>query len=101
MNTSRLLWFPTLLLGLVLSSGSFSDGPVEPRFPSGHITVEQLQQFMAEVKIIPDIRCANAPEHQLICHSGAQRTIWGFTVEGQPAHPAVLRVLMVRNKSSH
>lgn len=83
------------LLGLLYLVAAWADGPVTPRFPNARISVEQWSAFFAQVKAVPDVRCEDAPLNQYICDSSAQRTIWVFTREGHPAHPAATRGVML------
>ena len=85
----------TLLAALLLSSPTLADSGVAPRFPNGRVTADEVLQYMAEVKAIPDVRCVTDQGYQLICESTSQRTFWVFTLDGHPAHPAVSRGIMV------
>jgi hypothetical protein len=95
MNVSRACGAATILAALLLSSPTPADSGIAPRFPTGRVTANEVLQFMAEVKAIPDVRCATDQNHQLICESTSQRTFWVFTLDGHPAHPAVSRGIMV------
>ena len=95
MRRSRSSFALALAVALLLVCSARADGPLTPRFPTGHVSAADLQAFLAEVKVIPDTRCAPGPLHQLICDSSTQRTMWVFTLEGHPALPAVSRGVMV------
>jgi hypothetical protein len=93
---SRKLPMGALLLMLpLLGIAQSSQSPAQPRFPQAHISVEQWQSYLDEVKAIPGIACAEAASHQYKCNSTAQQTMWVFTLKGHPAHPAVSRGVMV------
>jgi len=79
----------------ILGLGQASQSPIPLRFPHEQISVEQWQSYLDEVKAVPDVTCAEMALHQYKCDSSAQRTIWIFTLEGHPAHPAVSRGVMV------
>ena len=87
-----------LVIASLFATPSLADNSVPPRFPTGQVSSADIQAYLAEVKAIPDVRCEEAAAHQLKCDSGAQRTIWVFTLEGHPAHPAVSRGVMVVNR---
>ena len=82
-----------LMLGLF--SPALADESIAPRFPAGQITPDEWSQYLAEVKAKSGVHCEDAPANQYICDSRTERTIWVFTREGHPAHPAVSRGIMV------
>ena len=83
------------LVGFLALATAVADGPIAPRFPTAQISVDQWSAYLAQVKALPDARCKDAPSNQYICDSASQTTIWVFTREGHPAHPAVSRGIMV------
>jgi hypothetical protein len=83
------------LLGLFAVASAIADGPIPPRFATTQISTEQWNAYLAEVKALPEVRCKDAASNQYICDSSSQRTIWVFTHEGHPAHPAVSRGALV------
>jgi hypothetical protein len=83
----------SLLLGLL--NPALADGPIAPRFATGHITPEEWAQYLEEIKAKPGVHCEDAAANQYICDSSAERTIWVFTREGHAAHPAVSRGVMI------
>jgi len=83
------------LVGLLGLATALADASIALRFPTVQISVDQWSAYLTEVKALPDARCKDAPSNQYICDSASQRTIWVFTREGHPAHPAVSRGIMV------
>jgi hypothetical protein len=98
---SRILPIGALLLILpLLGIAQPSQSPIQPRFPQAHISTEQWQSYLDEVKAIPGVACAEAASHQYKCNSTAQQTMWVFTLKGHPAHPAVSRGVMVTHQAT-
>jgi hypothetical protein len=59
------------------------------RFPTDKITLEQWQEFQAEVLAKPGIERQEAA-NQLVLTSSKERAIYVFTQRQHPAHPAVV-----------
>ena len=92
------------VLLLVAASGiqprSVAAEIVAPRYPSDRITLEQWRAYLTEVKAVPDVKCIDYVQDQYVCDSSMQRTIWVFTREGHPAHPAVSRGILRQTPDS-
>ena len=73
---------------------------VPPHLLTDRISPTQLASILAAVKAIPGIKCDEYVQFQYVCDSAAQRTIWIFTRQGHPAHPAYTRGTMVARKGS-
>lgn len=70
-----------------------------PRFPSMQITVDEWRTYLAEVTGMSGVRCRDVSANQLQCDSESQSTIWIFTRDGHPAHPAVTRAILKASDS--
>ena len=91
----------TLSLVLWLSGNFAMAGDPPPRFPNEQISLADWQEYLDEVRSIPDVQCQNTPRHELSCLSDKLRAIWVFTIPGHPAHPAVSTgVLVVYTRSA-
>jgi hypothetical protein len=67
------------------------ESPIAARFPSARITVEEWREFELDVESKAAIECRELAANQRQCDSVTEMTIWIFTREGHPAHPAVSR----------
>ena len=94
MSTAHSTRLGLSLAGCLVLAAAWAGGPITPHFPSAQITIEQWSAYLNEIKAMPDARCEPFFAHQVICDSSKQRTIWVFTSEGHPAHPAVSRGVM-------
>jgi hypothetical protein len=100
MSKSHRMHLCSALAGLMILATAWAQGPIAPHFATTQITPEQWSSYLNEVKAVPDVRCEEAASAQYICDSAGQRTIWVFTREGHPAHPAVSRGVMVIRQTS-
>lgn len=100
MSCRKLPMGALLLILPLLGIAQPAQSPVQPRFPQAHISMEQWQSYLDEVKAIPGVTCAEAASHQYKCNSAAQQTMWVFTLKGHPAHPAVSRGVMVMHQAT-
>jgi hypothetical protein len=100
MAKSHRMHVRSTLAGLMILATAWAQGPIAPHFATTQITSEQWSSYLNEVKAVPDVRCEEAASVQYICDSSGQRTIWVFTREGHPAHPAVSRGVMVIRQTS-
>jgi hypothetical protein len=99
----RLLLRPGLylvLLGLFALTSANADESIPPRFDTLQISMDQWKAYLAEVKALPDVQCQEDRIHQYVCNSSEQHTIWVFTVQGHPAHPAVSRGVTVMQQTA-
>ena len=94
------LAFPfVFLLATTIALAQQSQAPPK-RFPAEKITAEQLETYKTEIQAIPDIECHEIWAHQRQCTSNARFTIWTFTMQGHPAHPAVTQGVMLVQRNS-
>jgi len=99
MEASRFFAALVLIGALALDTPTLGDVSTPPRFPSGQISVADWKGYLTEVKAISDVHCQDYAANQYVCDSRERRTIWVFTREGHPAHPAVSRGVMVVSKT--
>lgn len=88
-----------LLLGLFALTSANADDSVPPRFPTPQISMDQWKAYLAEVKALPGVQCQEDRIRQYVCNSTEEHTIWVFTVQGHPAHPAVTRGVTVMQQT--
>lgn len=90
-----------VLIATVIASPSFADrDPSGPKFAAEKISVAEWNGFWIEVHSMPNVRCQDLAAQQTQCESKVKNTVWVFTREGHPAHPAVSRRVMVLMQSS-
>ena len=88
-----------LLLATTIALAQQSQAPPK-RFPAEKITPGQLESYKTEIEAIPGIECHEISAHQRQCTSNARFTIWIFTLQGHPAHPAVTQGVMLVQQNS-
>ena len=74
--------------GDVPASGTQATNPT-------HITIEQWRTYQTQVTSLPGVQCRNVEADQFECDSASRQTIWIFTREGHPAHPALTSGVVV------
>lgn len=74
--------------------------PSAPRFSTEKISLIEWNEFRTEVRSMPDVRCQELASNQTKCEASARNTVWLFTREGHPAHPAVTRRVLTVLQSS-
>jgi len=85
-----------LVLAATITTPALADrDPKGPRFATEKISVAELNGYRIEVHEMPNVRCVDLASNQTQCESKVQNTVWVFTREGHPAHPAVSRRVMV------
>ena len=90
-----------VVLALGFTFPAFADrDPKGPRFATEKISVAELNGYRIEVHSMPDVRCVELASNQTQCESKVKNTVWMFTREGHPAHPAVSRRVMVLMQTS-
>ena len=82
-----------LVLGIFATSAVAADPP--PRFLNDQITTAEWQTYRDEVTSAQDVRCENTKRHEVLCVSESRKSLWVFTVLGNPAHPAVSTGVLV------
>jgi hypothetical protein len=94
MNTRRNIETLFLIFGFAVSSCVLAADP-PPRFPHEPITPTEWESYLSEVNAIPDVRCEKTPKSELYCVSDMRTSVWVFTIEGHPAHPAIATGVLV------
>jgi hypothetical protein len=83
-----------LAIAFAMSSSAFAADP-SARFPNEQISLADWQAYLDEVKLISDVHCDVTPKNELYCLSDSRGSVWVFTIDGHPAHPAVVTGVMV------
>jgi len=83
-----------LIFGFAVSSCVLAADP-PPRFSHEHINLTEWQSYLNEVTSIPGVHCEKTQKSELYCISDSQISVWVFTVDGHPAHPAVATGVLV------
>ena len=90
-----------LVLAVAITAPAWADrDPKGPRFATEKISVAELNGFRIEVREMPGVRCIELASNQTQCESKVNNTVWVFTREGHPAHPAVSRRVTVLMQTS-
>ena len=85
-----------ILLAVAIAHPALADrDPKGPRFAEEKISLSELNGFRVEVRSMPDVRCQDLAAAQTVCEAKVRNTVWVFTREGHPAHPAVSRRVTV------
>jgi hypothetical protein len=82
-----------IMLGIAGRYAVAADPP--PRFANEQITLAEWQTYRNEVTSVPDVRCDDTHQHQILCVSESLKSVWAFTEPGHPAHPAVSTGVLV------
>jgi hypothetical protein len=99
----KALFLLGLVFGLALptyADESDTKPPIDSRFSSAHITVDEWQKYLDEVKSSSTATCTESENKEYVCYSDVKTMIWIFTRPGHPAHPAVTVGVLVRNEGS-
>ena len=89
------------ILALAVASATAAErDPKGPRFASEKISVSELNGYRIEVHSMADVRCVDVASNQTQCESKLKNTVWTFTRDGHPAHPAVSRRVTVLMQTS-
>ena len=91
-NRSRETLF--LILGLAMSVSAVAADP-PPRFANEQITLADWQIYLDEVTSLPSVICKDTPRYERSCVSESLKSVWVFTRQGHPAHPAVSTGVLV------
>jgi hypothetical protein len=62
----------------------------ERRFPDEHITAEEWNTYLAEVKALPNVTIKEDDQQTTITREEPTLTIYSFTKPANPAHPGVV-----------
>ena len=89
----RSLSFFAFILFLALSSDAADNAP---RFPNSHITAEDWNTYLAEVKALPGVAVRESNQQITITDQRAGVTLYAFTTPNNPAHPGVVIRKVVR-----
>lgn len=80
--------FPGIMfLAVLLAAGPAHAAEPQPRFATPQITAEQWRQYLTEVQAIPGIERRDSAR-QITLTDARTMTIYAFTQEANPAHPA-------------
>jgi hypothetical protein len=88
------------LLGTMSLIGS-SAADEGRRFPDEHITVEDWNTYIAEVKALPDVTINESDQQTTIVQQKPSVVIYSFTAPNNPAHPGIVIRQLVMTKDGY